>query len=99
MQVDDSTCLTGGADSTIRMWDLRRVGEEDDQPSLGDIPEMVDFEDALSEGDSSKIRNGSTLGDPRAEDHACVRVLEGHSKEVSALYFEDTCLVSAIDVY
>ncbi|KAG8864308.1 Mitochondrial fission protein [Tulasnella sp. 330] len=94
MQVDDSTCLTGGADSTIRMWDLRRVGEDDEQPPLGDIPEIVDFEDALSERDSSKIRNGNTLVDVGAEDGACMRVLEGHSKEVSALYFEDTCLVS-----
>ncbi|KAG9008007.1 Mitochondrial fission protein [Tulasnella sp. JGI-2019a] len=97
MQVDDSTCLTGGADSTIRMWDLRRVGEEDTQSSLGDIPEMVEYSDVVSEGGSSKIRDGivgATLDDARAEDGACVRVLEGHSKAVSALYFEDTCLVS-----
>lgn len=28
------------------------------------------------------------------EDHACVRVLEGHSKGITALYFENECLVS-----
>lgn len=100
MQVDDSTCLTGGTDSTIRMWDLRMVGEEDQNGTLGDIPEIVNYSDALSEGGSSKIRDGSVGGAPediRPEDGACVRVLEGHSKAVSALYFEDTCLVSYQD--
>lgn len=99
MQVDDSTCLTGGVDSTIRMWDLRLVGEETEHGTLGDIPEIVNYSDALSEGGSSKIRDGSVGGAPediRLEDGACVRVLEGHSKAVSALYFEDTCLVCGL---
>lgn len=98
MQVDDSTCLTGGADSTIRMWDLRRVGEEDELPTVGELPEIVNFSDAHSDGGSSKIRDGyihAALDEPTTvADGACVRVLEGHSKAVSALYFEDTCLVS-----
>lgn len=96
IQVDDSTCLTGGADSTIRMWDLRRIGEELELLTVGELPEMVNYSDALSDGGSSKVRDGSVgvTNDLTVDDGACVRVLEGHSKAVSALYFEDTCLVS-----
>ena len=98
MQVDDSICLTGGADGSIRMWDLRRVGEVDDDAmsNLGDAPEMVSYADAMEEGASkTKSISGRTSEEqPSVVDGPCVRVLEGHSKAVSALYFEDTCLVS-----
>ncbi|KAG8907590.1 Mitochondrial fission protein [Tulasnella sp. 403] len=93
MQVDDSICITGGADGSIRVWDLRRVGEDDDTSTLGESPELVHHSDTLDEGRASSSSN-PILTDASPDDGACVRVLEGHSKAVSALYFEDTCLVT-----
>lgn len=93
MQVDDSVCVTGGSDGGIRIWDLRRAGDDEDALSLGDAPEIVNHSDALDD----PIRSGpiSRSDDDRVADEGpCVRVLEGHSKAVSAIYFEDSCLVS-----
>ena len=45
----------------------------------------------LGDGSQSHVRS-----ETEAESDAggpCVRVLEGHTKGVSAIYFEDTCLV------
>ncbi|KAG9018754.1 Mitochondrial fission protein [Tulasnella sp. 427] len=94
MQVDDSTCVTGGADGTIRLWDLRRAGEDDDSSTLGGAPEIVNYSDAVEEGRT--MSGSSRAGEERqtATEGSCIRVLEGHSKGVSALYFEDVCLVS-----
>ena len=30
LQVEDHVCLTGGEDGSVRVWDLRRVGDDDD---------------------------------------------------------------------
>ncbi|KAG9050978.1 Mitochondrial fission protein [Tulasnella sp. UAMH 9824] len=93
MQVDDSTCVTGGADGAIRLWDLRRAGEDEDSSALGGAPEIVNYSDAVEEGRT--MSGSSRAGEERQSttDGPCVRVLEGHSKGVSALYFEDICLV------
>ncbi|KAL1675759.1 WD40-repeat-containing domain protein [Schizophyllum commune] len=64
LQVEDHVCLTGGADGDVRLWDLRRVDEDEE------------------------------WGDDADEDGPCARVLQGHSQAVTALYFEDECLVT-----
>ena len=40
------------------------------------------------------IRNGSVGGSELGKETAFVRALEGHSKAVTSMYFEDECLVS-----
>jgi division protein 1 len=88
--------LTGSDDSTVRLWDLRRVEEEDDL-------EIVAYSDAAgSDGGDCElverpngIRNGSVGGSELGRETALVRVLEGHSKAVTSMYFEDECLVSS----
>jgi division protein 1 len=97
LQVDDLVCLTGGEDGNVRMWDLRRVDEdewgvESETVSLSDVPE----EDEEG-GDGEQRSTGVHSSDRESvaeRDDSCVRVLEGHSKAVTALYFEDDCLVS-----
>ena len=94
LQVEDHVCLTGSEDSTVRLWDLRRVEDED--------VDIVTYSDTTGSdaGDGEMverpgiIRNGSLGGGDAGRETAFVRALEGHSKAVTAMYFEDDCLVS-----
>ena len=101
MQVEDHICLTGGEDGTVRVWDLRRV-DEDEEWETGEMLSLSDVaeEDESAEGRSSSImQGGSDSSRPVSaveRQGPCVRVLEGHSKAVSAMYFEDECLVRSI---
>lgn len=96
LQVEDHVCLTGSDDSTVRLWDLRRVEDDDDV-------EIVAYSDATgSDGGDGEmierpngIRNGSVGGSDLGRETAFVRALEGHSKAVTSMYFEADCLVSA----
>ena len=98
VQVEDHVCVTGSEDGTVRLWDLRRVDEDEDWEgetfSLSDVAE----EDESHDGETphtNGIRAGSSKPSSVAErEGPCVRLLEGHTKEVSALYFEDECLVT-----
>ncbi|KAJ7785742.1 WD40-repeat-containing domain protein [Mycena metata] len=106
VQVEDHVCLTGGEDGNVRLWDLRRV-DADQADGWGDEGELVTLSDvaeeegaggvAASEGvasptESNGVRNGKQRATER--DDCCARVLEGHTKAVTALYFEDDCLVT-----
>lgn len=94
LQVEDHVCLTGSEDSTVRLWDLRRVVEEEDV-------DIVSYSDTMGSdaGDGEMveqpngIRNGSSGGSEAGRETAFVRALEGHSKAVTSMYFEDDCLV------
>ena len=96
LQVEDHVCLTGSDDSTVRLWDLRRVEEDDDV-------EIITYSDTTgSDGDDGEmverlngIRNGSVSINGLGRETPFVRALEGHSKAVTSMYFEDDCLVSA----
>lgn len=100
IQVEDNVCLTGGEDGTVRLWDLRQVEDDDDWEgemlSLSDVAEEdedVDKPRAKTNGiRSSASKPASVAG----RDGPCVRVLEGHTKAVSTLYFEDECLVRTL---
>jgi len=95
LQVEDHVCLTGSEDSTVRLWDLRRVVEDEDV-------DIVTYSDAMgsdtSDGETVErpngIRNGPPVDDQAGRETACVRALEGHSKAVTSMYFEDDCLVT-----
>jgi len=87
IQVEDHVCLTGGADSTLRVWDLRLVDEEPTSDSIAEEPEIDEF---------GRTSTADASGDETQSDEAagCTRVLRGHSKAITALYFEDSCLVT-----
>lgn len=94
LQVEDHVCLTGSEDSTVRLWDLRRVVEDEDV-------DIVTYSDTMGSdvGDGemtqrpNSIRNGPSDGSEAGRETAFVRALEGHSKAVTSMYFEDDCLV------
>lgn len=88
--------MTGGADGNVRLWDLRKVEEaeawgEGGMFNLSD----VDEEDEEEGGHANGFR---TLEDNHVpKEGACSRLLEGHTQAVTALYFEDECLVSGTE--
>ncbi|KAF7986202.1 hypothetical protein HWV62_38626 [Athelia sp. TMB] len=102
VQVEDHVCLTGGEDGNVRLWDLRRVDDEEwDRDGEGEMVSLSDVaeedEGRASESQMVEKPNGirSTDNDAASEPTgSCIRLLEGHSKAVTALYFEDDCLVT-----
>lgn len=97
-QVEDSVCVTGAEDGAVRLWDLRKVGDSE-------LPRVVEEEEELQEEEDGElvqhpngIRNGQEDMPAVEQSPASVRVLEGHSKSVTALYFEDDCLVSFLQL-
>ncbi|KAI0638999.1 WD40 repeat-like protein [Trametes polyzona] len=100
IQVEDNICLTGSEDGTVRVWDLRRV-DEDEEWEAGEMLSLSEIaeEDESTEGGEGKangIRQGesSRPSSVAEREGACIRVLEGHTKAVTAMYFEDECLVT-----
>lgn len=99
IQVEDHVCLTGGEDGNVRLWDLRRVEEDDGWGGEGEMVSLSDVaeedEERTDDGELGSAPNGikSSKESIPERDGPCVRILEGHSKAVTALYFEDDCLV------
>lgn len=101
IQVEDNICLTGGSDGTVHLWDLKQVedyeerllqSEEKVRRGLDGLhveDEAVARDELASEAADEGEKEGRAVGET-----PCVRVLEGHSKAVTALYYEDGCLVS-----
>lgn len=93
IQVEDNLCLTGSDDGSARLWNLGAVEDDWEQASLSDVAE----EDGDQDGELVEKPNGIRCSDSSQagtdNDGPCLRRLEGHSKAVTALYFEDDCLV------
>ncbi|THH12969.1 hypothetical protein EW146_g7199 [Bondarzewia mesenterica] len=99
VQVEDNVCLTGSEDGNVRVWDLRRVDEDEWEGGMVHLSDVVEeAEDENAEGVVVEKPNGIRDGEHGSEHHdqqgPCARVLEGHSKAVTALYFEDDTLVT-----
>ncbi|RDB28476.1 Mitochondrial division protein 1 [Hypsizygus marmoreus] len=104
VQVEDHVCLTGGEDGNVRLWDLRRVEEEDgdgwgegELVSLSEVSEEdeLDRDPELSDKPNGIRNEAESISEAASErEGPCARVLEGHTKAVTALYFEDECLVT-----
>jgi division protein 1 len=92
----------------VRLWDLRRVDGDVEASEwvLGDVLEEAEEDgDDVDTGGSVVVDHphSGTNGTVRARQASeetnddapgpCVRVLEGHSKGVTALYFENDTLV------
>jgi division protein 1 len=98
IQVEDNLCLTGAEDGSVRLWDLRLVDEDDwERDGLADVVEedegpaydgeLVEKPNGIRSSESSEAGTVDQTG-------PCIRLFEGHSKAVTALYFEDECLVT-----
>ncbi|KAG9314717.1 WD40 repeat-like protein [Chiua virens] len=96
VQVEDNLCLTGSEDGSIRLWDLRLVDDDWERGGLSDVLEegSTTYHDGelIERSDYTKSGTASEAGTDY--EGPCVRTFDGHSKAVSALYFEDECLVT-----
>ena len=104
LQVEAHLCATGATDGAVRLWDLRRA-DVDAETSEWDLSDVL--EEAEEEGEDAGTDGGVVVDRPRTKPNGtrpsgvpaerppgpCVRVLEGHSKAVTALYFESDTLV------
>lgn len=110
LQVEDELCITGGADANIKLWDLRKVEDWETRLEMkanGELPDWspsgsaiiesgAEAADASTSFETGTIRQGGGGDAKRDESDPKLMTLEGHSKEVTALYFDDTCLVSDV---
>lgn len=104
LQVESSVCVTGGADGQIRIWDLDLAEAERSVPlaTPSAVDGLTNSMDAMnfSEGGAGLV-NGNDEGMMREEGGRaapteagpCVRTLDGHTKAVTSLYFDESCLV------
>lgn len=98
LQVEDSTCITGGADGQIRVWDLIKAVDEDERS----LPRASESHELTTDHSNTPGVNDHSNLEPRPEplpDGPCVMKLEGHTQPVTALYFDDTCLVSQLQIF
>ena len=90
LQVESSLCITGGVDGSLRVWDLDRIDDDDVAlPATPTRPGKMSSEygpalGAVAEEDEDE---------PSDRTGPCMQVMHGHSRDVTALYFEGSCLV------
>ncbi|KAF9056430.1 Trp-Asp repeat-containing protein [Panaeolus papilionaceus] len=97
LQVENNICLTGGVDGNVRMWDLRKVDVDDgwDEGEMVTLSDVAEEDEGQAEGNNqqaSSIRDSEDKFEDK--NTTCTRLLDGHTQAVTALYFEDECLVT-----
>lgn len=101
--MEGNLCITGSTDSTLRLWDLERVDDYETRLSFAASGEHArgsgndDLADRMNRASVSDGKAGATADDVD-EHNPCLRTLEGHSKSVTCLYFDDNCLVSGVSI-
>jgi len=94
IQVEDNLCLTGAEDGTVRLWDLRLVDDDWVKGSLSDVAEEDGSRDGKLVERSNGIRSSNVSEAGTEGEGPCLRLFDGHTKAVTALYLEDECLVN-----
>ena len=84
MQVNGSRLVTGSRDKTIRQWDLSKLTSH---------PEYVTN---LSELSFASASMHETNGLSNIGDNCWIASLEGHSRSITCLHFENNSLVSLV---
>ncbi|CAE6482311.1 unnamed protein product [Rhizoctonia solani] len=93
LQVQGQACVTGGADGVVRVWDLSKVPDDDD-PAGSFVGNGKNAKSREEEDFVHLERESTSEGSGEGPDTGCIKVLEGHSKAVTSLYFEDACMVT-----
>ncbi|PWN94437.1 WD40 repeat-like protein, partial [Tilletiopsis washingtonensis] len=88
LQVEEELCITGSQDATVRLWDLRRV--EDWETRL----EMKNGEEEEQEPHVRLAASADAAAKDKEEWNPMLRKLEGHTKAVTSLYFDEGCLIT-----
>ncbi|CEH14346.1 FOG: WD40 repeat [Ceraceosorus bombacis] len=89
LQVEEELCITGGSDCSIRIWDLRKVENWETRLSMNQ--QARDGESAATivrNGDEAEGNNKDEEWDP------CLSKLDGHTRAVTSLYFDEGCLIT-----
>ncbi|KAH7916494.1 WD40-repeat-containing domain protein [Hygrophoropsis aurantiaca] len=98
IQVEDNLCLTGADDGTVRLWDLRQIDEDSwEREGISDLSDVLEEEDGRNYDEEMIEKPNGIRSSELSEmdpEGPCLRLFQGHSKAVTALYFEDECLVT-----
>jgi mitochondrial division protein 1 len=92
LQVEDITCITGGTDGSVRVWDLDKAEEEEAIRAAAVHVRSSSSNEARTDSIPSALRDGQE-GKKEADWAACSTAIDGHTREVTALYFDGNCLV------
>ncbi|GAA98897.1 uncharacterized protein L969DRAFT_95575 [Mixia osmundae IAM 14324] len=89
LQVESNLCVSGSKDGRVCIWDLDRIEEvaEGGFPKSSSIP----FGNGGMDGDHSFE---DAIESQKEAGGGLVKVLDGHTKDVTSLYFDGGCLVT-----
>ena len=90
LQVENSVCITGGSDGKVRVWDL----EQAEQDALLHLAPGSNVHHQQNGSSLGVVPEAASEEDEIASAGPCMRVLDAHTKDVTCLYFDGSCLVS-----